>query len=249
VSVLTARGISVSYGGVHAVSDVDLTVGAGQLVGLIGPNGAGKTTLVDALTAFTAHRGTIELDGHDLTGAPPHVRARAGLARTWQSGELFDDLSVGENLAVTADRTGWWGTILRTLRGPGAASPVVHASLARVGLESLADAVPADLSQGQRKLVGVARALAAAPKLICLDEPAAGLDTEESRLLGERLRAVVDAGTAMLLIDHDMGLVLGTCDHVVVLEFGRVIAAGPPDQIRDDPAVVAAYLGSSAVDQ
>ncbi|HEY6797289.1 MAG TPA: ABC transporter ATP-binding protein [Kineosporiaceae bacterium] len=247
MSVLVARGISVSYGGVHALSDVDLTVEPGQLVGLIGPNGAGKTTFIDAVTGFTACRGQVLLDGRDLSGAPPQRRARAGLVRTWQSGDLFDDLSVGENLAVAADRHGWWGTLGRTLGRPSGMPSTVTASLARVGLEPLADAAPPDLSQGQRKLVGVARALAADPKLICLDEPAAGLDTAESRRLGERLRAVADAGTALLLIDHDMGLVLGICDHVVVLEFGRVIAAGKPERIRTDPAVIAAYLGRSAV--
>jgi ABC-type branched-subunit amino acid transport system ATPase component len=245
VSVLTACGLSVSYGGVHALTDVDLTVEPGQLIGLIGPNGAGKTTFIDALTGFTPHRGTVELDTRDLTAASPQTRARAGLARTWQSGDLFDDLSVGENLAVAADGHSWWATLTRTLRGPAGLPAAVVESLARVGMESVIDLAPSDLSQGQRKLVGVARALAARPKVICLDEPAAGLDTNESRQLGRRLRAVADAGTAMVLVDHDMGLVLGICDFVVVLEFGKVIAAGSPEQVRTDPAVITAYLGSS----
>jgi ABC-type branched-subunit amino acid transport system ATPase component len=246
MSVLTARGLSVSYGGVHALNDVNLTVEPGQLIGLIGPNGAGKTTCIDALTGFTPHRGTVELDTRDLTRAAPQARARAGLARTWQSGDLFDDLSVGENLAVAADGHTWWATLTRTLRGPAGLPEAVAESLARVGMEAVIDLAPSDLSQGQRKLVGVARALAAGPKVICLDEPAAGLDTSESRQLGQRLRAVADAGTAMVLVDHDMGLVLGICDHVVVLEFGTVIAAGPPEHVRTDPAVITAYLGSSA---
>jgi branched-chain amino acid transport system ATP-binding protein len=245
MSVLAARGITVAYGGVHALSDVDLTVEAGELVGLIGPNGAGKTTFVDAVTGFTPHGGTVHLDGRDLTGAPPHACARAGLSRTWQSGELFDDLSVGENLAVAADRKGWWTTIARSAGRPGAVPRGGADVLARVGLDDAIDAAPTDLSQGQRKLVGVARALAAGPRLVCLDEPAAGLDTGESRQLGRRLRAVVDGGTAMLLIDHDMGLVMSVCDRVVVLEFGEVIAVGRPEQIRSDPAVVTAYLGTS----
>jgi ABC-type branched-subunit amino acid transport system ATPase component len=245
MSVLDARGVAVNYGGVHALTDVDLTVEQGQLVGLIGPNGAGKTTFIDAVTGFTAHRGRVTVNGRDLTGTPPHVRARAGLARTWQSAELFEDLTVAENLAVAADPHTWWGGLARTVRGVSHVPASVPETLARVGLESLAEARPGDLSQGQRKLVGVARALAATPHVVCLDEPAAGLDTAESRLLGARLRAVVDAGTAMLLIDHDMGLVLGICDRVVVLEFGRVIAAGSPAQIRDDPAVIAAYLGGA----
>jgi ABC-type branched-subunit amino acid transport system ATPase component len=248
VSVLTARGIAVSYGGVHALTDVDLTVEPGQLVGLIGPNGAGKTTFIDAVTGFTPHRGTVSLAGRDLTGTAAHVRARAGLARTWQSGDLFDDLSVGENLMVAADRQSWWGSLARTLRGPGQVPARVRQVLSGVGLEALIDAVPTDLSQGQRKLIGVARALAAAPRVVCLDEPAAGLDTAESQELGVRLRSVVDEGTAMVLVDHDMGLVMGVCDHVVVLEFGRVIAEGPPAQVRHDPAVIAAYLGGGSAD-
>jgi ABC-type branched-subunit amino acid transport system ATPase component len=246
MSVLTARGIGVSYGGVHALTDVDLTLEPGQLVGLIGPNGAGKTTFIDAVTGFTPHRGTVQLDGRDLTGAPPHLRARAGLARTWQSGDLFDDLTVAENLSVAAGPHRWWGGLLGTLRGPAAASTSALDVLARVGLGDLVDARPSDLSQGQRKLIGVARALAAGPRAVLLDEPAAGLDTTESRSLGERLRAVANSGTALLLVDHDMGLVLGVCDHVVVLEFGKVIAAGTPDEVRRDPAVIRAYLGGSA---
>jgi ABC-type branched-subunit amino acid transport system ATPase component len=245
VSVLTTRGIGVSYGGVQALTDVTVTVEPGQLVGLIGPNGAGKTTFIDAVTGFTPHCGTVSLAGRDLTGAAAHVRARAGLARTWQSGDLFEDLSVGENLAVAADPQSWWGSLARTLRGPGRMPEPARQALTRVGMEAFIDAVPADLSQGQRKLVGVARALAASPRVICLDEPAAGLDTAESRELGLRLRSVVDDGTAMVLVDHDMGLVMGVCDHVVVLQFGTVLAQGHPDTVRVDPAVVTAYLGAT----
>ncbi len=245
-SVLAARGVSVSFGGVHAVVDVDLDVGPGQLVGLIGPNGAGKTTFVDALTGFVAHRGTFTLDGHDLTGLSPHARARLGLARTWQAIELFDDLTVRENLTVAADHPSV-GAALRSLFGrTGSGSAAVDEALDLFGLGSLADVTPSELTQGQRKLVAVARALAARPKLLCLDEPAAGLDAQESIAFGRHLRELVDGGTPTLLIDHDMGLVLGICDRVVVLEFGKVIAAGTPSEVRSDPAVVAAYLGSAA---
>jgi branched-chain amino acid transport system ATP-binding protein len=245
-TILQARDIGVSYGGIQALAEVNLTVAAGELVGLIGPNGAGKTTFIDAITGFTAHRGTVRLGDTDLTGMPAHARARAGLARTWQSGDLFDDLSVGENLAVAAESPSWWRSLARTLRRPGGMPASVRDALDRVGLTASIDASPLSLSQGQRKLVGVARALAASPAMVCLDEPAAGLDTEESAELGTRLRSVADEGTAMLLVDHDMGLVLSVCDRVVVLEFGRVIAAGPPGLVRDDPAVVTAYLGASA---
>jgi branched-chain amino acid transport system ATP-binding protein len=244
MSVLSVRGLSVNYSGVLALAGVDLDIHAGQFVGLIGPNGAGKTTFIDAVCGFTRCRGEIRFDGFDITGAPPHRRARLGLARTWQTGELFDDLTVTENLAVTAQRRGWWSTIAETLGRPAARSPRIADTLDVLDLGGFADTGADKLTQSQRKLVGVARALAGAPQLMCLDEPAAGLDSEESRYLGKHLRAIADAGTALLLVDHDMGLVMGVCDHVVVLDFGKVIAAGPPEQVRADPAVMAAYLGA-----
>ncbi|MEU6801384.1 ABC transporter ATP-binding protein [Streptomyces neyagawaensis] len=246
MTVLSVQRLGVSYGGVHALSDVSLEVGEGQLVGLIGPNGAGKTTFVDAVTGLVTARGRVELDGKDLTGRPPHVRARRGLARTFQSSELFEDLTVAENLQVTSDPSTWWTALGETFGRRPASNPAVPEALAALGLEDLADASAHELSQGRRKLVGVARALAARPRVICLDEPAAGLDTAESAELGRRLRGVAEAGTALLLIDHDMSLVMGICDHVVVLEFGKVIASGTPAEVRTDPAVVTAYLGASA---
>ena len=244
--VLKATGISVRFGGVRAVVDVDLEVGEGQLVGLIGPNGAGKTTFIDAISGFVRCDGRVELDGEDLTGVLPHVRARRGLARTWQSIELFDDLSVGENLLVASHRTSAWRTIRETVSVPDPHSAEITPALALLGVEDTVEQLPSELSQGQRKLVGIARALAPKPRIVCLDEPAAGLDTRESEELGARLRGLADDGQAMLLIDHDMGLVLGICDEVVVLEFGEVIARGAPDVVRGDPQVIAAYLGGAA---
>jgi branched-chain amino acid transport system ATP-binding protein len=245
--LLETHGLSVSFGAVRAVDGVDLVVEPGELVGVIGPNGAGKTTLVDALTGFVPAAGSITFAGRDLTGKPPHVRARAGLARTWQSLELFDDLTVGENLQVAAEPAGARHVLADLVRPhrPKDLAPVDEA-LHAVGIAELAGAMPEELSQGQRKLVGVARALAARPQLVCLDEPAAGLDTAESETLGRRLRRLVGSGLALLLIDHDMGLVLEVCDRVVVLEFGRVIAEGAPTAIRSDERVIAAYLGEKA---
>jgi branched-chain amino acid transport system ATP-binding protein len=233
-AVLAAHGVSVSFGGLRALVDVDLEVGEGQLVGLIGPNGAGKTTFIDAITGFVRSRGRVDLDGRELSSLPPHTRARLGLARTWQSVELFDDLTVLENLTVASPR--------RSL------PTKAEETLALFGLELLAGAMPSELSQAQRKVVGLARALAAEPRILCLDEPAAGLDVNESEELGRRLRELVDGGTPILLVDHDMGLVLGISDHVIALEFGKVIASGPPESVRRDPQVVTAYLGSAAAE-
>jgi ABC-type branched-subunit amino acid transport system ATPase component/ABC-type branched-subunit amino acid transport system permease subunit len=227
-TVLRVNGLSVAFGGVHALNDVDIEVREGELVGLIGPNGAGKTTLVDAVTGFVRFTGTVELDGRDVGRMPPYQRARLGLGRTWQSTDLFDDLDVRENLTV-ADGTG-----------------EVDAKLSLVGLDVAGEAMPGQLSQGQRKLVGIARALASSPRVLCLDEPAAGLDTNESQELGARLRELADRGQSTLLIDHDMGLVLSICDRVVVLEFGRVIADDAPDVVRRDPNVISAYLGGGS---
>jgi len=245
-TVLQAVGLSVRFGGVHAVEDVDVTVEEGQLVGLIGPNGAGKTTFVDAITGFVRYTGRVELDGRDVTGMAPHARARRGLARTWQSTELFDDLTVQENLTVAAERPSFLALAAELVGRRVGESAAAADALEVLGLGSIAEAVPAELTQGQRKLVGVARAIAMRPRLLCLDEPAAGLDTHESEELGRRLRGLADAGQSMLLVDHDMGLVLGICDEVVVVEFGKVIARGAADTVRRDQRVVAAYLGSAA---
>ncbi|MFT3855533.1 MAG: branched-chain amino acid ABC transporter permease/ATP-binding protein [Ilumatobacteraceae bacterium] len=242
--VLDAEGISVHFGGVKANDGVSLQVRRGQIVGLIGPNGAGKTTFIDAITGFVPSSGQLTFDGHPLGGLAPHQRTRAGLVRTWQSVELFADLSVIENLRVASD-TASASSVALDLVAPNRAADLdqVEWALSLMGLSHAADASPASLSLGQQKLVGVARALAARPKLVLLDEPAAGLDSGESRVLGDRLFDIVEHDISVFLVDHDMGLVLDVCDYIYVLDFGRIIAAGTPAEIRTDPAVITAYLG------
>ncbi|MCF2525884.1 ABC transporter ATP-binding protein [Yinghuangia soli] len=251
--MLATRGLSVRYGGVLANDDVCIDVGAGEIVGLIGPNGAGKTTFVDAVTGFASHTGTIELGGVRLDSVPAHRRRRLGLARTWQSGELFTDLTVAENLAVVVERAGLRGVFDdlvgrrrrgRRTRADPAIDPAIDQALDLVGLAASADRRPEELSLGQQKLVGVARALVGSARVLLLDEPAAGLDTEESAEFGRELRRIAVAGPGVLLIDHDMALVLEVCDRLYVMDFGRIIAAGTPYDVSRDEQVVAAYLGS-----
>ena len=248
MSLLRTERLSVSYGGVRAVSEVELEIAPGELVGLIGPNGAGKTTLIDAITGYVTCSGRVLLDGRDISELAPHRRARLGLARTFQSVELFDDLTIAENVAASIERP-TWRSVARDLVRPRAATGVdgpVGDALDLLGLTSLADRLPTDLSHGQRRLAACARAVAGRPSLICMDEPAAGLDTHESEVLGEHLRSITERGSAILLVDHDMAMVLDVCDRVYVLEFGTLIAEGTPAAVRRDPAVVAAYLGRTA---
>ncbi|RNL62733.1 ABC transporter ATP-binding protein [Nocardioides marmoriginsengisoli] len=246
--LLETRDLSVRYGGVTANQDVSLTVEPGEIVGLIGPNGAGKTTFVDAVTGFARSTGEVRVGGKRVDGLPPHRRRRSGVARTWQAGELFDELTVAQNLAVAVQRPGLRGLIRDVLTGSVPPAATIGSALETVGLVDVADRRPPELSLGQQKMVGVARALVGGTSLLLLDEPAAGLDTHESQHFGVELRRIAAAGPGVLLIDHDMSLVLDVCHRLYVLDFGKVIATGTPEEIRNAPQVVAAYLGSPLVD-
>ena len=235
-ALLSLRDVGVRYGGVSAVDGVTLDVPEGAIVGLIGPNGAGKTTLIDAISGFATASGAISLSGRRIDHLKPHQRIRAGLGRTFQAIELWNDLTVSENVVV--------GLAAATGRA-GAGPHALEETFEVLGLAAVAHRPAGELSQGQRQLVSIARALIGRPKVLLLDEPAAGLDSAESQWLGDRLRDIRDSGVTIFLIDHDMGLVLGLCDHIEVLNFGSIIASGPPSAIRGDRLVAEAYLGST----
>jgi sulfate-transporting ATPase len=223
--------MSLSYSGVRAVSDVSLAVPPGELVGLIGPNGAGKTSLIDAITGYARGAvGEVHLGGHSLRRLAPHLRAKAGLVRTFQNLEIFNDLTVAENIDVAVRAC-----------GRGAVGPGRQELPAR--LEVRRDRVASELSQGDRRMLALARAVACSPEVLVLDEPAAGLDTGESVELGRTLRNLVEQGMAMLLVDHDMSLVLTVCDRILVLDYGVLIAEGDSQSIRNNDTVRKAYLG------
>lgn len=244
-TLLEVSGLTIRYGGVVAIDNVSFAVPSGSVVGLIGPNGAGKTSLIDGLMgAVRPASGRVRFRQQDVTGWPPHRLAQAGMTRTFQSVELFEDLTVAENLLVAAERPSLWralAQVLAPISRPGQAEADWAAQI--TGIDHLLERTPRELPHGQRKLVGVARALAGKPSLLLLDEPAAGLDTDETRELGRQLRRLPEHGTTLLLIDHDMSLVLEVCDHIIVIDFGRVIAEGAPDEIRHNDAVIDAYLG------
>jgi len=237
VSSLVVSDVVVTFGGKRALSDAGLTAPLGQVTGLIGPNGAGKSTLFDVICGLRKPAaGRVTLDRRDVTRAGPAARARHGMARTFQRLELFGRLTVRENLMVAAEL------------GPGRRQAAATAGeiLARLGLTEIADR-PADaLSTGTGRLVEVGRALAARPKYLLLDEPAAGLDVTETQAFAGLLRALAADGMAIVLVEHDMSLVMNVCDQVYVLDLGTIICSGPPDAVRRDERVRAAYLGATA---
>jgi branched-chain amino acid transport system ATP-binding protein len=252
--LLQAEGVSMSFGGVHALSDVSFTLQQGETLGLIGPNGAGKTTLFNCITGVTpGYRGMIAYDGRDIRPLKPHQRARLKIARTFQNLELFDELSALDNLVLPLDassRRGLLGDLLRlppTIVDERVAQEKARAILHFLGLGAFADAPAGDLPVGLQRRLEIGRALCLEPRLLLLDEPGAGLDARETADLG-RLLASVRARfkVTMLVVDHDMALIMRVCNRIYVLDYGKIIAEGPPQQIREDPQVVRAYLGQEA---
>jgi branched-chain amino acid transport system ATP-binding protein len=250
--VLDISGVTVRFGGLTALDDVSLKAAPRQVTGIIGPNGAGKTTLLNVTCGFVRpSAGTISFGGHQLTGVSPHRLAGLGIARTLQGVGLFRGLSVIENVMIGATHTaraGFWSGLFGlpwSDRDERRLREQAKQALSRVGAAALADSMPDTLAYGLRKRVALARALVGRPRLLLLDEPASGLSEQELPELGDLIREFAEEAS-VVVIEHRMDLMMSVCDTIFVLDFGKLIAAGPPDQVQADPAVTAAYLGAEA---
>ena len=245
--MLSCVDITVRFGGLVALDEVPLTAETGQITGLIGPNGAGKTTLFNVLTGVLAPtNGRVIYAGNDITSWPPHRRGRAGIARTFQRLELFIGLTVYDNL-LSAYEASLSGGVLGRQAGEG--RQVVDEVVERLGLQPIAMRPAGELPTGQGRLVELGRAMCTNPRLLLLDEPSSGLDSAETSRFRDLLFDLVAVDDiAILLVEHDMGLVMEVCDTITVLDFGRVISVGTPDEVRSDEAVIAAYLGGPEVE-
>ncbi len=240
--LLSAESITVQFGGLAALDDAWISVERGRVTGLIGANGAGKTTLFNVITGLQAPTaGRVMFHGDDITAASPFRRARMGIARTFQKVEAFGSLSARDNVLVAAERRGAWD------RSRFSPHVVADELLERVGISDVARYMVGTLPTGTARRVELARALACDPRVLLLDEPSSGLNEEETESMAALLRDLVRDGLAVLLVEHDMSLVMGTCEDIHVLDFGRVIAAGVPSEIQGNAAVRTAYLGSAPI--
>lgn len=248
--MLDVAGLAHSFGGLQVLTDVSFDVGTGGIVGLIGPNGSGKTTIFNIVSGFLRQKaGSITLSGEEISDRSVQRRCRAGLLRTFQTPKVFEHMTVLENVMTGAHPHTSAGFLATMLRLPAARAEFVAARssalevLARFGIERLADARAGKLPAGQRRVVELARAYHARPRILLLDEPSSGLSTDEVEELRAWIRMLADEGMTILLVSHDMGL-MAVCDRVHVLYFGRIIASGTMDEVREDPRVREAYLGS-----
>jgi branched-chain amino acid transport system ATP-binding protein len=251
--LLTISGAGKRFGGLQALSDVTLSIQRGQIYGLIGPNGAGKTTLFNVITGlYQPDGGEFELNGHPYSPSSPHEVARAGIARTFQNIRLFGDMTALENVMVgrhVRTHQGVIGAVLRHRAAREEEAAIQQRAfelLNFVGIAHLAGRTARHLSYGDQRRVEIARALATDPLLLALDEPAAGMNATEKESLRVLLLTIREQGTTILLIEHDVKLVMGLCDRLTVLDYGKVIAEGSPAEVQKHPAVIAAYLGGEA---
>ena len=252
--LLKAENVSEVFGGLKAVSDFDFHINPGELVGLIGPNGAGKTTAFNLFTGvYQPTTGTIMFDGKSIVGLKPYEITQRGIARTFQNIRLFSELTVLENVKIAFHfhvKYGLLESVLRIGRYFREEEQIEAESMKLLKifhLEDKADEVAKNLPYGAQRRLEIARALAAKPKLLLLDEPAAGMNPQETKELMEMIRWIrQEFGLTVLLIEHDMSLVMGICERIYVLEYGMVIASGTPDVIKNDPEVIRAYLGAGA---